>query len=69
MKLRVRRRQLDPMKQKISDVSSGVEVNPRTGNIESDHQGRPSQSKNERRKNYRTWLAGSRERGEEGISG
>ena len=32
---------------KISDVVSNVEVNPRTGNVESDHQGRVSLSKNE----------------------
>ena len=49
-KLKVRRHQLDPMKTEINDVASSVKVNPRTGNIESDHQGRPSQSKNERRK-------------------
>ena len=35
---------------KFNGVASSVEMNPRTGNIESDHQGRESQSKNERRK-------------------
>ena len=49
MKLKVRRHQLDSMKKKINDVASDVEANPRTGNIESDHRGRPSQSKKERR--------------------
>jgi hypothetical protein len=57
MKLKVRRHQLDPMKKEINDVVSSVEVNPRTGNIESNHQG------------YKTWPAGSREKGEEGIRG
>ena len=50
MKLMARHHRLDPTKKKINDVASIVEVNPRTRNIESDHQGRPSQQKDERRK-------------------
>ena len=48
IKLKVRRHQLDSMKKKVNDVANGDEVNPRTRNIESDHQGRLSQSKNEK---------------------
>jgi len=48
-------------KKRINGIVSIVEVNSRTGNIESDHQGRASISKNERRKML--WNLASRAQG------